>query len=296
MAVEIQDDPVPALLRDRFPNPNIPRNVMLVFPWHKQTNPLTALSVMGLTDRRRVWTLMNYGDAYVIHSRNTCADLFLTSECEWMLTIDDDMVVPFGNATALNAYTGFALPEPFASFNAIDRLLASGKKLVGGLYFGRVPGGRAMYSEACSNLAENEFARKSPQDLVKPTKWVGTGCLLIHRTVFTDIEKRYPRLARGADGKGGQWFTPTEASAIDTLRRIQQALSSGAHTGETSFKALELVEKGLADSANENALGMGEDVAFCYRALAAGHQPHVDLGLVCGHVGSYCYGPKLRPV
>jgi hypothetical protein len=42
---------------------------------------------------------------------------------------------------------------------------------------------------------------------------------------------------------------------------------------------------------SENPLGSGEDVSFCLRAAAAGHQPHVDMGLVCGHIGYQCFGP-----
>lgn len=33
----------------------------------------------------------------------------------------------------------------------------------------------------------------------------------------------------------------------------------------------------------------GEDVSFCKRAKAAGHQPHIDLGLPVFHVGYACY-------
>ena len=33
----------------------------------------------------------------------------------------------------------------------------------------------------------------------------------------------------------------------------------------------------------------GEDVSFCKRAKAAGHQPHIDLGLPVFHVGYTCY-------
>ena len=33
----------------------------------------------------------------------------------------------------------------------------------------------------------------------------------------------------------------------------------------------------------------GEDVSFCKRAKAAGHQPHIDLGLPVFHVGYRCY-------
>jgi hypothetical protein len=38
--------------------------------------------------------------------------------------------------------------------------------------------------------------------------------------------------------------------------------------------------------------GSGEDISFCRRALAAGHQPHVDLGCVCAHLGDFAYGPQ----
>jgi hypothetical protein len=35
--------------------------------------------------------------------------------------------------------------------------------------------------------------------------------------------------------------------------------------------------------------GEGEDVSFCKRATAAGHQPHIDLGLPVFHVGYKVY-------
>jgi hypothetical protein len=38
--------------------------------------------------------------------------------------------------------------------------------------------------------------------------------------------------------------------------------------------------------------GTGEDVAFCKRAKEAGHQPHVDLGCLVGHIGEKIYWHK----
>jgi hypothetical protein len=291
MAVEEISGILPTVMRDKFPNPAVPRDVMLVMPWQKQTSPLTAFSVMGLADRRRIFTLLNFGDAFVAHSRNTCADHFLGSSCQWLLTIDDDMVVPFGNGKWFNAYTGMNLPEPFVSFNALDRLLASGKKLVGALYFGRIPGGKAMFAEAASSEVETTKARRAPFDEVRQTQWVGTGCMLIHRSVFEDIEKRFPRLARKADGKGGQWFTSSEHMAMDALGKLQTLFATGPATAEKTIKAHQMVETALKDAQKQTCLGMGEDVQFCLRAGLAGHQPHVDMGLVCGHVGHYVYGP-----
>lgn len=267
------------------------KKVLVVLPWQKHVSPITAFCVSQLIDRRRTATVLNFGDAFVAHSRNSCADVFLQSDCDYMLTIDDDMIVPFGSAQWFNAHTGFNLPEPFASLNAIDRLMDSGKTLIGALYFGRHPKGPPVYNEGAANLAEAEYARKAPMNVVKPTKWVGTGCMLVHRQVFTDIEARFPRIARGADKKGGQWFTSSEVSLLDQLDRAREALS-GNLSGESAYKALTLLEAAAATARQENGLGCGEDVSFCRRAAAAGHQPFLDMGLVCGHIGHCVYGPK----
>jgi hypothetical protein len=214
------------------------KKVMVVQPWQKLISPITSFCVQQLVDRRRTSTLLNFGDAFVAHTRNSLADGFLESECEWMLTIDDDMVVPFGNSEWYNAFTRFDLPEPFAGFNAIDRLMASKKTLVGALYFGRWPNAKAVYNEAMAYPKEAEYAKTAPIDLVKPCKWVGTGCMLIHRSVFEDIEKRFPKLARGPNKKGGNWFTSTEAHIVENLERVKDELQ-GPLSGEKAYKALQ---------------------------------------------------------
>jgi len=268
------------------------KHIMLVLPWLKHTNPMTAFSVMNLVDKRRTSTLLNFGDAFVAHSRNTCADLFLASDLEYMLTIDDDMVVPFGHAAWFNAHTGFNLPERFAKLNSLDRLLSHGKTLVGALYFGRHRFGSPMYNEGANIPNEAEYARKAPHDIIKQTRWVGTGCMLIHRSVFEGIEKRFPRLGRGANGKGGQWFSTSEHLAMDCIDGVRKMLSEGPMSGEKALRAYQALESGAAQARHGSSLGMGEDVQFCIRAAESGHKAHVDMGLVCGHLGHACYGPK----
>lgn len=265
------------------------KRVMLVCPWHKNVHPITSFCVSQLADKRRTSALLNFGDAFVAHSRNTCADLFLKSDLEWMLTIDDDMLVPFGNAGWFNAYLGYDLPEPFCSFNAIDRLLSHGKTLVGALYFGRWKDGWPVYGEGKAEVA---YARSAPHNVCKRTRWVGTGCLLIHRSVFEDMEKRFPHLARGADGKGGHWFSTSEHHLLDGVHRVYSELAKGAMTGEKALKAFESLGGLLTEAKAKSSLGMGEDAQFCIRAAESGHAPHVDMGLVCGHIGHTVYGPR----
>lgn len=273
-----------------YPRDNAIRNpkVLIATPWYKSVNPMTAFCVAQLTDKHRTASLLHCGDAFVTHSRNSCADAFLRSKCDWMLMCDDDMLVPFGNAKWYRANTRFNVPEKFAGLDTIDRLMSHGKTVVGALYFGRAPGSKAVYNESC-NEKENAYARGAPYDLIKPTRWVGTGCVLIHRRVFEDIEKRFPALARNPQGTGGQWFTSTEASAMQRLNALREYLTTGPLTGEKAFGALERVESMLAEAKRENPLGAGEDVSFCLRAAAAGHQPFVDMGLRCGHIGTAVY-------
>jgi hypothetical protein len=254
---------------------------------------MTAFCVSQLSDSRRTASVIHYGDAFVAHSRNAIVDTFLSSPCEWLLQIDDDMLVPFGNANWFRSNTGFNFSDKFMGLHAIDRLMSHKKTVVGALYFGRTgkPGSsKPVYGEGSSDSQEAIFAHKAPHDLCKPTRWVGTGCLLTHRSVFEAIEKKFPRLSRGPNKAGGNWFTSTEASLLNKLQEIRDSLR-GRLTGESAFKALEIAEAAVALAAYENPLGSGEDVSFCLRAAAAGHQPFIDMGLVCGHVGYQCFGP-----
>jgi len=268
------------------------KKVLIVLPFYKSVHPITAMCVSQLLDRRRTATMLHFGDAFVTHSRNTCADFFLQSNLEWALWLDDDMVVPFGNAQWYKVYTGWKeYPEPFASFNALDRLLSHGKTIVGGLYRGRHNGAGAVYNEGANPGPERDYAFAGPYDLIKPTRWVGTGCMLTHRSVFEDIEKRFPHLGRKENGRGGNWFTSSEHQAMDFIVKTRDMLADGPMTGEKAHAALTMMEAALHDAKANSGLGFGEDVQFCVRALQAGHQPFVDMGLFVGHIGHRVFGP-----
>lgn len=267
--------------------------VMLVAPWYKNVTAPTAFSWAQLRDRRRTTTFLNYGDAFISHTRNRSADLFLKSDCEYMLTIDDDMVVPFGNARWFKTTIGFStLNDDFAKVNALDRLMSHGKTLVGALYFGRWRSGRPVFNEAFGNPVIADQLRKSgPINELRPTRWVGTGCLLIHRSVFEDIEKKFPALARDVNGINGQWFSPSEHEVMDAVNRVVAHLGDGAMTAEKALRAYNELIQAQAQIRRSSNLGKGEDATFCIRAGQAGHQPYVDLGCLCGHLGQCVYGP-----
>ena len=58
------------------------RQVCVVFPWYKTSSPKTVFSLMSLLDRTRMAVMLDYGDAFIAHSRNKLADQFLKTGLE----------------------------------------------------------------------------------------------------------------------------------------------------------------------------------------------------------------------
>lgn len=261
------------------------KEVFIALPFYKQTHPITAFSIMGLLERGKMTVAMSFGDAFVAHARNNLARRFIKSGVEWMLTVDDDMILPIGKAKWFNSLSGLNLPEKFAGMHAIERLRSHGKTLVGALYCGRSDQGAPMYAEAIANATEQHFVRQ-PRDQIKPTKWVATGCLLIHRKVFEDISKKFPHL-------DGHWFSSSEHDLVARTKEAVAALNDEvAAPAARIAKAKGLLAAGGVQSQRNSHTGVGEDVQFSARALEAGHQPYVDLGCWCGHIGYKTYAPS----
>lgn len=267
------------------------KKVAFLFPWYKTSNPRTVFALMALLDRTKMSVLLDFGDAFIAHSRNKLVDNFLKTGVEWACFCDDDMVPPFGNAKLWRSFTGFSdIPDKFAGLNSVDRLLASGKTLIGALYFGRWSSGKPVYCEGAESKQEEEFVRRGPHDLIKPCRWVGTGFTLAHKTVFTDIEKRFPHLARNDRGVAGQWFTSSEHNSVQSVTEVLKLIEEDPNL--STDRVREILLDGRRKSNKFSGLSVGEDVIWCHRAAQSGHQPYVDLGLLCGHIGDFSYGPK----
>lgn len=86
-----------------------------------------------------------------------------------------------------------------------------------------------------------------PSDRLHPIGFVGTGCLAVHRQVFLDIAAKFPETLP-LDGLGN------ECGFFTNIQDPQRML--------------------------------GEDESFGKRANEAGHPTYLDLGLLCGHLGS----------
>lgn len=210
------------------------RDLCLCFPVYKSTNAATTWTLLALAldlgaDRFRAE--MEFGDAMIYKSRNKLADDFLKTGATWSLWIDDDIIAPIGRAGWFKKTCGLpdSYPDRLAGMHVAHRLMEHGKqgmKVVGGLYFGRNTKGRPMFYEGQVHNEAYE-ASMSHREEVRQTQWVGTGCLLIHRDVFLDIQKTFPNLAPTQTKTFWDFFKPGEIEGegedVAFCRRAQQS-------------------------------------------------------------------------
>lgn len=281
------------------------KEVFIAAPFYKSTNPATMFSLLAVWERGKYGFRHRSGDAFIVHARNQLAHDFLSSGlpiCQWL---DDDMILPCGQAGWYNSATGFNFPEKYAGIHFVNQLRSRGKTFIGGLYFGRKLGGRACYHEAMletqEGTNENARAKEAPFDEVKATEWVGTGALQHTREVLLDIQKIHPHLAPQHASETWHYFSNHADAVMRQFREMTEktqavgVLVKGGEAEKAGHLLVELYEQmKQAESTivTQNRLQQGEDQLFGRRAAAAGHQPHVDFSVVCGHLGSNVWGPK----
>jgi hypothetical protein len=195
------------------------KQITIALPCYKWTNAATAWTLVAIAldlGKEKVGFDMELGDAMIYHARNKLADRFVKSGREWLLFIDDDVIVPIGRPpwTRYMGRLPVDFPTKVLEQHVVHRLLSHNKTLVGGTYFGRQPGGMPMCSEMHNPVVVGEA--RSMKDGLRSMDWVATGCMLIHRSVFLDIQKKFPELGPEEDGRD-EWdyFRPSISGGED---------------------------------------------------------------------------------
>ena len=193
--------------------------------------------------------------ALIYHSRNYLADLFLKTEAEWSFWVDDDILFSFGNPKIIREFCSLddSYPEGLLALDTLPKLLSHNQKLVGGMYFGRNPKGKAQFQEGQLPDMHKQVINPNFLGLLE-TGWVATGLMLVHRDVFMQIREKFPELS------------PGEKTASDGYKYYVDYWDY--------FLPLN---------------GRGEDVSFCHRAKACGISSYVDTAVRAFHVGAACY-------
>lgn len=222
MVTESRRDGMP-LYRAEFAG----RDIMVGFPCYKTTNPVTAFAMIAMAldfGRDKIRFDMSIGDAMIYHSRNKLAEKFLQTDAKYLLMVDDDIIPCIGRPAWMRSTVQSAqnVPDLPLQRHIIHRLLNSGKTLIGGAYFGRQEGARLM----CSNQGLVEAAR-AYNDMVEPVDWIGTGCLLIHRSVFDDIRKKFPELKTDSPESPFDYFLPMKGHVGEDISFCYRAKEAG---------------------------------------------------------------------
>lgn len=203
------------------------RDIFVGFPCYKTTNPVTAFALIAMAldfGKDKIRFDMSIGDAMIYHSRNKIAQKFLETDAKWLLMIDDDIIPCIGRPNWMRSTVSSArtLPDAPLQRHVLQRLIGANKTLIGGAYFGRQEGAPLM----CSDRTLEPKAR-AYQDEVAPVDWVATGCMLVHRKVFQDIEEKYPELKSPIANGEFDFFHPINSATGEDVSFCKRAKDAG---------------------------------------------------------------------
>jgi hypothetical protein len=163
------------------------------------------------------------GDSLVSRARNTLTASFLASDCTHLLFIDTDLIF---------------------SGEQIARLLDHQVPIVGGFYPKKQDGPLAWVCNAHPHFPPPDEATG-----LQSLRYIGTGFLLVERSVFTRMIEAHPQIAYTAD---------------QTARPEHDLWPVGVHDGRY----------------------LSEDWAFCQRALDLGIPVLGDTRVILKHIGT----------
>lgn len=203
------------------------RDIMVGFSSTNITNPVTTFALIAMAldfgrDKIRFDMAVDEDQNYIL--RNKLAEKFLQTDAKYLLMIDNDIIPCIGRplymrATVNSARNVVDLP---LQRHIIHRLINSNKTLVGGAYFDRKEGTKLI----CSDQSLISSARVY-NDIVTPVEWVGSGCLLIHRSVFEDIQKKFPELKTNNSENPFDYFLPIKGHANESMSFCYRAKQTG---------------------------------------------------------------------
>jgi hypothetical protein len=195
------------------------------------------------------------------HNRNLIVEEFMKSDAEWLFWVDSDTLVPVG---------------------AIDRLLAHGRTLVSGLYYGKNephnPIAYTVYNGAFRPIDQD--IRWEVGEIIEVDA-VGMGCMLTHRSVFEDIRNEHDvyQIPGGGvtvihkdDVKSvilPDVVSETDGQVIDGQLRLRLRTPTLANLRFPYFM-VEYIRT--------------EDMFFFDLAKRVGHTPVLDTSVECGHL------------
>jgi transcriptional regulator with XRE-family HTH domain len=234
------------------------RKVAILLPSYKSFNPDTHWTLMANYAKygpEKIAILPPIKGTVIHEARNRLIAKAMETDAQSFIMVDDDMILPVGNQSYFNN-TYRANLSPFqGNAVALSRLMSHKSELgiVGALYFGRHPKGRAQCELGFTSTQESGNLRISKYSNPIPMRWVGTGLIRIERWVIEKLD------AAIKEGK------------FEDCKPKREDLWNGYFT--------------------PLAVGVGEDVSFGTRCHSLGIPSYLDPQLVCLHAGESWFGP-----
>lgn len=181
-------------------------------PTRGQMSVVVCAPVLGQPTLPFMWTLLYLAKKYQLgfdvqadtaiwRSRNMLAHRFLKSGANWSLWLDSDVAGPIANEDWYRWITrSEVLPQETSRFDLLQRLMSHSKPIVGGVYAARTFHGQLVIQPDVQprhhedKVLSNEIRRSTARGLAA-VDWIGFGCALVHRSVFLEVQNRFPDLA-----------------------------------------------------------------------------------------------------
>lgn len=193
------------------------------------------------------------------HNRNDIVDKFLKTDSEWLFWIDADTIVPK---------------------NAIKRLLATGKTLASGLYYGKNPPHPPIaYVKYNKAYAPIEKIQAWERGEILPVDACGMGCMLTHRSVYEDIQSSFKVLQREGGG-----LMPIHNMDVEGAFDATHPHDGKVYKGQLRTRMIEPTIENMNYPFFGLEFGRTEDIWFFELASRVGHKAWVDTSLECGHL------------
>lgn len=193
------------------------------------------------------------------HNRNLIVEEFLKSDAEWLFWIDADTTVPVG---------------------AAERMLAHGRPLVSGLYYGKnephPPIAYHVYNGAFTPI--DRMIRWEVGEIIEVDA-TGMGCMLTHRSVFEEMKKAY----RVFQSDGGSIHLVHKDDVITTDSPVDY-VSGSIVDGYLHLAVKEPTLEGLRFPFFQIEHNRTEDMFFFDKAARLGYKPVLDSSVECGHL------------
>jgi len=220
--------------------------------------------IAALSKNHDVREVIAVGNMTADHNRNRIVHEFLKTDAEWLFWIDSDTLVPAG---------------------AFERMVAHGKTMVSGLYYGKNPPHPPIAYTAYNNAYTplDKTIRWEKGEIIKVDA-VGFGCMLTHRSVFEDILKNYTVLQVAGGG-----IRPVHNNDILGDVETTNGAKSHEHDGKVyqGQWRIRMIKPTLADLAFPFFMvdhQKTEDMFFFPMAKRVGHVPFLDTSVECGHL------------